>query len=93
MDAQLSVTSNRLNEVMRNMTSIATILMLQTLVTSIYGMNFKHMPELDWPDGYFVVLGVLVFIGVGGIAVAAKVGWFTIKWPWAAKKKKRAPRI
>ncbi|MBS1713210.1 MAG: magnesium/cobalt transporter CorA [Armatimonadetes bacterium] len=87
MDAQLSVTSNRLNEVMRNMTSIATILMLMTLVTSIYGMNFKYMPELDWADGYFLVLGVLAVIGVGGIAVATKVGWFTVKWPWRLRSR------
>ena len=89
MDAQLSVTSNRLNEVMRNMTSIATILMMMTLVTSIYGMNFKHMPELEWQNGYFLVLGSLLVIGVGGIAVASKVGWFTIKWPWRPVRNRR----
>ncbi|MFA5096004.1 MAG: magnesium/cobalt transporter CorA, partial [Candidatus Omnitrophota bacterium] len=46
MEAYVSVVSNRLNEVMKTLTVIATIMMPLTLIASIYGMNFKHMPEL-----------------------------------------------
>lgn len=87
MDAQLSVQSNRLNEVMKNMTSIATILMALALITGNYGMNFDHMPELHTRDGYFVVLGVMVLVFFGGLGVASKIGWLTIQWPWKREQK------
>jgi magnesium transporter len=85
MDAQLSVQSNRLNEVMKNMTSIATVLMAMALITGVYGMNFKHMPELEWKYGYFWVIGLLVFVFFGGLGVANKIGWLTVNWPWKKK--------
>jgi pimeloyl-ACP methyl ester carboxylesterase len=82
MDAQLSVQSNRLNEVMKNMTSLATILMMMALITGVYGMNFEHMPELHWKYGYLYVHVALLLVFFGGLTIASKIGWFTIKWPW-----------
>jgi magnesium transporter len=64
-DLYLSSLNNRLNEVMKVLTVIATIFMPMTFVASIYGMNFKHMPELDAPWGYPAALGVMALIGVG----------------------------
>jgi magnesium transporter len=58
----LSVTSNRLNEVMKILTVITTILMPMTLIASIYGMNFKFMPELEWHYGYYSVLSLMAII-------------------------------
>lgn len=52
MDAHLSVVSNNLNNVMRKMTVISTLLMTAALVAGVYGMNFKAMPELSWVFGY-----------------------------------------
>src|SRR5215211_5627297 len=52
MDAYLSVSGNRMNVVMKRLTSIATILMSVTLIAGIYGMNFDFMPELGWKYGY-----------------------------------------
>jgi magnesium transporter len=63
MDAYLSMQGNRMNEVMKRLTSMATILMSVTLIAGIYGMNFKFMPELEWKYGY--VLAMLSMVGVG----------------------------
>ncbi len=64
MEAYVSVVSNRLNEIMKTLTVIATIVMPLTLVASIYGMNFKYMPELSSKYGYPSVLGFMVVISV-----------------------------
>jgi len=65
LDGYHSVISNRLNEVMKVLTVIATIVMPLTLVTGIYGMNFEHMPELSWKYGYFSILFLMVIIALG----------------------------
>jgi magnesium transporter len=62
MEAYVSVVSNRLNEIMKTLTVIATTMMPLTLVASIYGMNFKHMPELDSPYGYPAVMAAMAVI-------------------------------
>lgn len=56
MEAYVSVVSNRLNEIMKTLTIIATIMMPLTLIASVYGMNFKHMPELSSIYGYPMVI-------------------------------------
>jgi len=60
LETYLSSLSNRLNEVMKVLTIIATIFMPLTFITGFYGMNFKHMPEFDWPWGYPFVWAVLL---------------------------------
>ncbi|MBB5017269.1 magnesium transporter [Chitinivorax tropicus] len=68
-DIYLSALSNRLNVEMRFLTAVTTIFLPLTLITGIYGMNFKYMPELEWHWGYFAVLGALVLIaGVMGFS-------------------------
>ena len=64
LDIYLSSMSNRLNEIMKVLTIIATIFMPLTFITSLYGMNFKNMPELQWEYGYFGVIGIVVAIAV-----------------------------
>ena len=54
-DLYLSIISNRMNEVMKVLTIIATIFIPITFVAGIYGMNFTHMPELTWRWGYLCV--------------------------------------
>jgi magnesium transporter len=63
LDTYLSSISNRMNEVMKVLTIIATIFIPITFVAGIYGMNFENMPELSWPWGYFGALGVMGLIG------------------------------
>jgi magnesium transporter len=62
LDVYLSSVSNRMNEVMKLLTIIATIFIPLTFIAGIYGMNFKYMPELEWHWGYFVALGIMFFI-------------------------------
>ena len=62
LDANLSVTSNNLNAVMKRLTAVTVILILPTIVSGIYGMNFRHMPELDWPFGYPLAIGFMAVV-------------------------------
>lgn len=52
IDIYLSSLSNRMNQVMKVLTVIATIFMPMTFLAGVYGMNFKHFPELEWRWGY-----------------------------------------
>jgi magnesium transporter len=63
-DTYLSVVSNRMNEVMKVLTIIATIFIPLTFIAGIYGMNFKFMPELEWRWAYFAVWIVILVIAV-----------------------------
>jgi magnesium transporter len=64
LSTYLSSVSNRMNEVMKVLTLIATIFIPLTFVAGIYGMNFANMPELGWKYGYFIILIVMAVIGV-----------------------------
>ena len=70
LDVYLSSVSNRMNEVMKVLTIVATLFIPLTFIAGVYGMNFKHMPELEWGWGYPVVLAVMLTIGV------IMIGWF-----------------
>jgi magnesium transporter len=59
LDVYLSSITNRMNEVMKTLTIIATIFIPITFITSLYGMNFTYMPELNWHWGYYSVLGLM----------------------------------
>ncbi|MDI6854681.1 MAG: magnesium/cobalt transporter CorA [Deltaproteobacteria bacterium] len=75
LDVYLSSVSNRLNEVMKVLTIIATIFIPLTFIAGIYGMNFKYMPELDWRWGYFVVLGFMGAVFLGMLLFFRKKKW------------------
>jgi magnesium transporter len=60
LEGQLAVQSNRMNRVMKATSSWGAILIVATLIAGIYGMNFRHMPELDWRLGYPLALGLMV---------------------------------
>ncbi len=59
LESQLAQVSNRLNVVMKQVTSWAAIILLPTLIAGIYGMNFRDMPELSWKVGYPMALGLM----------------------------------
>jgi magnesium transporter len=67
--------SNRLNQVMKTLTASSIILMSMTLVASIYGMNFVHMPELHWRLGYPWALGLMVIIGASLLRIFRRMDW------------------
>jgi len=62
LDIYLSTLSNKMNEVMKVLTIIATIFIPITFVAGIYGMNFKFMPELEWRWGYVMVWAIIVVV-------------------------------
>jgi magnesium transporter len=64
LSTYLSSVSNRMNEVMKVLTLIATIFIPLTFIAGIYGMNFAYMPELEWRYGYFIILIVMAVVGV-----------------------------
>jgi magnesium transporter len=74
-DTYLSSLSNRMNEIMKVLTIIATIFIPVTFIAGVYGMNFKFMPELGWPGSYFVVWGVMIAVAGAMIAYFRKKGW------------------
>jgi magnesium transporter len=76
LDSHLTVVSNRLNSVVKTLTASSIILMSMTLIAGIYGMNFTHMPELDWRLGYPLALGMMAAIGVGLGALFKRMDWF-----------------
>ena len=74
-DALVAQNGNRLNQVMKTMTALSTILMTVALISGIYGMNFDHMPELHWRYGYLGVLGIMGTIGIIMSMYFKKIGW------------------
>jgi len=64
LEADLAVVSNRMNQVMKRMTSWGAILLGSTLIAGIYGMNFKDMPELGWSFGYPAAIGSMLLLTI-----------------------------
>ena len=83
LDVYLSSASNRLNEIMRVLTIIATIFIPLTFLVGVYGMNFRMnsnspwaMPELDWYYGYPALWIVMIVIAGGMLLYFKRKGWF-----------------
>ncbi|MDR4508110.1 MAG: magnesium/cobalt transporter CorA [Candidatus Brocadiaceae bacterium] len=75
LDIYLSSISNKMNEVMKMLTIIATIFIPLTFIAGVYGMNFKYLPELEWKWGYFAILSVMGIVGVSMIAYFKRKKW------------------
>jgi magnesium transporter len=75
MDVYLSSVSNKMNEVMKVLTVIATIFIPLTFIAGIYGMNFKNMPELGLRWAYFAVWGVMVAVAITMLLMFRRRGW------------------
>ena len=75
LEAHLAVVSNRLNEIMKRLTSWGAIILVPTLIAGIYGMNFLHMPELNWVFGYPFALGLMVASGLLLYRAFKRRGW------------------
>lgn len=75
LDAYLSSISNRMNEIMKVLTVITTIMMPLSVIAGIYGMNFQYMPELRLRYGYPAVLGLMGLVSAGMI-------WFFRRKKW-----------
>jgi len=75
LDLYLSTISNRMNEVMKVLTMIATIFIPITFIAGIYGMNFNYMPELQWQGGYPATIMVMAAISIIMIFFFKKRKW------------------
>jgi len=75
LDIYLSSVSNRMNEVMKVLTVIATIFIPLTFIAGVYGMNFRFMPELGWRWGYPITWFVMVVIGVLMVVFFKRKKW------------------
>jgi magnesium transporter len=71
VNAHLSIASHEMNQIMKKLTSWAAIILAPTLIAGIYGMNFRHMPELNWAFGYPFALG-LMLLAAGTLYVLFK---------------------
>jgi magnesium transporter len=74
-DFYLSSISNRMNEVMKILTVIATIFLPITFIAGVYGMNFEYMPELKWRYGYAFSLALMAAVAVGMLYYFKRRGW------------------
>ncbi|MGB8705965.1 MAG: CorA family divalent cation transporter, partial [Gillisia sp.] len=75
MDMYMTTISNKMNEVMKVLTIIATIFIPLTFIAGIYGMNFEFMPELQWKYSYFVLWGIMIVIFAGMLYYFRRKKW------------------
>jgi magnesium transporter len=75
MEMYMSNMSNKMNEVMKVLTIMASIFIPLTFIAGIYGMNFDHMPELHAENGYYYVWGVMIFLFIGMMVYFKKKDW------------------
>jgi magnesium transporter len=75
LDIYLSSVSNRMNEVMKVLTIISTLFMPITFIAGVYGMNFRHMPELEWPWAYPLVWITMLVIAALMIVYFRRRKW------------------
>jgi len=75
VETHLSVTSNRLNQTLRTLAALTIGVMVPTLIAGIYGMNFRHLPELEWPFGYPLALGLMAAAMGALFVVFKRIGW------------------
>jgi magnesium transporter len=75
IDIYLSSISNRMNEVMKVLTIMASIFIPLTFIAGVYGMNFENIPELHYKYGYFIVWGVMIVVGISLLFYFKRKKW------------------
>ena len=68
--------NHRMNEVMKTLTVISSVFLPLTFIAGIYGMNFQHMPELAYKNGYYTILGLMVVIAILMLIYFKRKKWF-----------------
>ncbi len=76
LEAYLSAVANRTNEIMKVLTVFTAVFIPLTFLVGVYGMNFRTMPELEWPWGYPLLWGLMILVGVGTYSVFRRRGYF-----------------
>lgn len=67
--------SQKMNETMKVLTTVATLFIPLTFIAGIYGMNFEYMPELGHPQGYFIIWGVMISVAIGMLVLFKVKKW------------------
>lgn len=75
LDAHLSVTSNKMNEIMKTLTIITTVLMPIAVLSGIYGMNFEYMPFTGHWWGFFALSAIMLALGGGMVGFVIRRRW------------------
>ena len=93
LDAYLSVQSNRMNEIVKTLTLISTVMLPLTFIAGVYGMNFDFMPELHWRYGYELALLLMAGVAFGIWLWFRRKGWVgaEAREPKAKPKRKHVP--
>jgi magnesium transporter len=81
LDAYLSVQSNRMNEIMKTLTVISTVMLPITFIAGVYGMNFDNMPELHWRWGYAFAIALMATVAGVTLAWFRHKGWIGNREP------------
>ena len=68
--------SHKMNEIMKTLTIVSAIFIPLTFIAGIYGMNFEHMPELKYQNGYYTIIIIMFFIVIGMMVYFKKRKWF-----------------
>ncbi|MEW9699954.1 magnesium/cobalt transporter CorA [Paenibacillus sp. SI8] len=76
LELQMSMKSDRMNEIMKTLTLFSTIFLPLTFIVGLYGMNFKSIPELSWDHGYLYVWMLMIIIGVAMWYYFKRKRWF-----------------
>lgn len=76
LDVSFNLAGLRMNQVMKTLTVVTAVFIPLTFIAGVYGMNFKHMPELGWRWGYYSVLGGMVAIACGLVVFFRSRKWF-----------------
>lgn len=75
LDGYQNAVSNRMNEIMKILTIISTLFIPLSFLAGLYGMNFKNMPELEWPWGYPLLLAVMGLLAAGLLLFFRRKRW------------------
>lgn len=70
-----AIQGQRMNEIMKVLTVVSAIFIPLTFIVGVYGMNFKHMPELEYQNGYYVVIAAMLIIAITLLLIFIKRGW------------------
>ncbi len=75
INVQAILTSTRLNQFMKRLTSIALIVAIPTLLSGIYGMNFKYIPLAEHRYGFWIISGIMIIISIMFLYLFEKLDW------------------
>ena len=75
LEAYFSMQSNRMNEIVKTLTLMSTVMLPLTFIAGVYGMNFEHMPELKWIHGYPFALALMGGVAAGILVWFKRRGW------------------